>query len=472
MTSTRTDSPARHATRAADGFVLRGVHALDNHGYFTAPVDVAVRGRRITAVGPHLPLDSTAVDIDAHGLWLMPGVIDCHAHVTFPTYDPLELLTTSLSERFLETAAALRRTLAAGVTYLRDAGGADAGVRDSLTAGHVPGPRLAVSVIGLTRSGGHGDGALLGPGLEASATVTVPDYPGRPQHVVDGPEGMRRAVRGVLRAGADWVHVFASGGVMSAHPGEPLPEFTTADLAVAVSEAAAFGRGVMAHAFGAPAVGTAVTAGVRSIEHGIGLTEREATLMAQRGVTLVPTLAPYHELAHLAGSGYLPQWAADRALATEALLADTIAVARDAGVAIALGSDCRHRDRHGGNLAEITHLHRDGLSVPEALLAATINGARLCGVADRIGRIAPGYEFDALLLDEDPGDLSLFERPGSVTGVFLGGVPVVPHARMPLAGTSATVPTGMPTGARPFAARGPSGASDEVRPNEPGHATS
>ncbi|WP_131766870.1 metal-dependent hydrolase family protein [Candidatus Protofrankia californiensis] len=436
MTITSTGIPTRRGTPLSNGFVLRGVHALDEHGYFGGPVDVAVRSRRITDVRPHLPLDATAVDVDAHGLWLMPGVIDCHSHVTLCTYDPLELMTTPLSERFFQTASMLHRTLAAGVTYVRDAGGADAGVRDSLIAGHIPGPRLAVSVVGLTRSEGHGDGALLGPGLEAPAAVTALDYPGRPQHVVQEPDGMRAAVRAVLRAGADWVNIFASGGIMSVRPGEPLPEFTASELAVVVSEAAAFGRGVMAHALGASAVGAAVSAGVRSIEHGIGLTEREAALMTQHGVTLVPTLSPYHELGHLADTGHLPQWAADRAHATQAMLADTIAVARDAGVRIALGSDCRHRDRHGTNLAEITRLHRDGLSVSDALLAATANGARLCGISESVGRIAPRYEFDAILLDEDPGDLSLFERPDSVTGVFLGGVPVVPHTRLPAAMTA------------------------------------
>ncbi len=443
MTTTRTDDPARRRPRPVDAVILRGVHALDERGYFNGPVDVAVRGRHITAVRPHLASDPTATDIDAHGLWLMPGVVDCHSHVTLATYDPLELLTTPLSERFLETAAMLRRTLAAGVTYVRDAGGADAGVRDSLAAGHIPGPRLAVSVIGLTRSASHGDGTVLGPGLEAPASITVPDYPGRPQHVARGPDGVRQAVRGVLRAGADWVHVFASGGIMSARPGEPLPEFTADEIAAAVGEAAVFGREVMAHALGAAAVAAAVSAGARSIEHGIGLTEREAALMAERGVTLVPTLSPYHELVHLSDAGYLPEWAVDRARASEALLTDTIAVARDAGVSIALGSDSRHRDSHGGNLGEISRLHRDGLSVPEALLAATVNGARLCGVGDRFGRIAPGYEFDAILLDEDPGDLSVFERPGAVTGVFLGGVAVVPHSRLP-----ATV---LPTDIRGFA---------------------
>src|SRR5262249_56985018 len=100
------------------------------------------------------------------------------------------------------------------------------------------------------------------------------------------------------------------------------------------------------------------------------------------------------------------------------------------GVKIALGSDFARRELHGRNLAEIPLLHAAGLSVEETLLAATRDGAELLGVADRLGRIAPGYVFDAILLDEDPGELSLFARPGAVTGVFKNGHPVVRHPRL------------------------------------------
>ena len=104
-----------------------------------------------------------------------------------------------------------------------------------------------------------------------------------------------------------------------------------------------------------------------------------------------------------------------------ARLGEAVAIARDAGVPIALGSDFGHRDDHGHNLAEITLLHRAGLSLEAALLAATAGGAELCGVGGRLGRIAPGYQFDAIVLDEDPADPAIFTRPGCVTGVFQRG---------------------------------------------------
>ena len=175
-------------------------------------------------------------------------------------------------------------------------------------------------------------------------------------------------------------------------------------------EAARRGRGVMAHAVGSAGIEVALDAGVRSIEHGIYLNEAQAVRMAADNVFLVPTLVTYHKVVERVKahpdlfSSEIREGVAEIAAA----LGTCVRLARDAGVAIALGSDFAQAEDHGTNLAEITYLHRAGLSVEEALLAATIGGAQLCGVGDRQGRIAPGYAFDALLLDTDPGDLSCF----------------------------------------------------------------
>ena len=356
----------------------------------------------------------------------MPGVVDCHAHVGLPTFDALELLRTPLSLRTLETARALRRTLRAGVTLLRDAGGVDAGVRDAVALGHVPGPRLQVSVLALGPTGGHGDGFLAGPALECTTDYTVPDYPGRPPHTVDGPDEMRKTVRRLLRSGADWIKLMATAGVLASGDGMFEAELTAEEIATAVVEAARRGKGVMVHALGGPAIRAAVEAGARSVEHAVFLTEADAGLMAARGCTLVPTLAIYHELAELGAAGALGEAASARVAQVAPRLGEAVAIARAAGVPIALGSDFGHRDQHGRNLVELYHLRRAGLTAEEALLAGTAAGARLCGVADRRGRIAPGYAFDAVILDEDPGDLSCFLRDDAVTGVFKDGVAGAP----------------------------------------------
>ncbi len=425
------DSPDdRPADARRASIFLAGVQALDHSGSFTGPVDVSVVDGRVTGVGRGLRPARDQRRLDGHGLWLLPGIVDCHLHAGLASFDQLELMRTPISRRVLETAHTLRRTLAAGVTFVRDAGIADAGIRDAVAAGLAAGPELQVSVVALGTTGGHGDGFLAGPGVDCPVDYTLPDYPGRPPYLADGPAEFRTAVRRLVRAGADWIKILATGGVLSAADGEFGAQLGEDEIRAAVAEAGHRGKPVMVHALGGPALRQAVEAGARSIEHGVFLTEADAALMAARGCALVPTLVIYDQLDAMARTGQLTGARADRARAVGARLGEAVAIARDAGVPIALGSDFGHRDDHGRNLAEIPLLHRAGLGIEAALLAATAGGAELCGVGGRLGRIAPGYQFDAILLDEDPADPAIFTRPGCVTGVFQRGVPVVPHPRL------------------------------------------
>lgn len=418
-----------------DSFVLRGAYVLDEAGSFSGPLDVAVARGWVVDVGTDVALPG-APSHDFAGLWLMPGVFDCHDHVALSSLDPIELLNTPITQWSLETARNLRRTLECGVTFVRDASGADAGMRTAVARGYVPGPELSVSVVALSETGGHMDGFLAGPGLELSSEYTVPDYPGRPPYRVDGPDEMRRAVRELLRAGADWIKLCTTGGVLSAHDDALEPQFTPEEIAMAVGEAARRGKQVMAHALGGPGLDAAVAAGVRSVEHGIHLSEAQADAMARAGCYLVPTLAILEDVLGWAREGNLPPHAIPKAAALDGLVGTAVALAKAHGVPIALGTDLMQRDQHGGNLRELTLMRRAGLTAEETLLAATIAGAELCGVADRLGRIAPGRRFDALVLEQDPGDdLAGFASPDAVKAVFQAGVPVRPYERFgPAAG--------------------------------------
>jgi imidazolonepropionase-like amidohydrolase len=410
-------------------FVLRQAHVLDSSGGFSGPQDVSVREGVVTDVGRNLPVDIVP-SFDFAGLWLIPGVFDCHDHVMASSLDAMELLRTPITQWTLEGAVNLRRTLEAGVTFVRDAGGADAGMRESIERGYISGPRLLVSVVALSQSGGHIDGYLPGPGFEISADYVIPDYPGRPPYVVDGPDEMRKVVRQVLRAGADWIKLCTTGGVLSPHDDGNLPEFSLEEIQVAVYEAGRKGKGALVHAFGGEGIDNAIRAGVRSIEHGIFLTEEQGARMARSGVWIVSTLAVIRDVVRWAHAGSIPPYAVAKALALEPLVGEAVQIAKECGVRIAVGTDYVSRDQHGRNLEELTLLHQAGLSPEETLLAATINGAELCGVSDRFGRIAPGYVFDAIVLDRDPSDMTIFSEPGAASGVFKGGVPVVRHSRM------------------------------------------
>jgi imidazolonepropionase-like amidohydrolase len=417
----------------SETFVLRGAEVLDESGSFDGPADVLVEAGRVTGVGRDVSAPEGAAEYDFSGLWVMPGVFDCHDHLTLSTVDDGEQLRTPVTQWVLESAQNFRRTLEAGVTFVRDAAGADAGMRESVDRGYVPGPRMQVCVNLLCETGGHGDGFFDGAALDWSIG---PEWPGKPPVLVDGADDMRRVVRQLLRSGVDWIKIASTGGIVSPHDSATGPQLTLEEIGVAVVEAGRKDKWVMSHAFGGEGLLNAVRAGCRSIEHGIYMTEEDAAEMAAAGCWLVPTLAITRDIvrwaeAALAGTGgSLPDYAVEKALEVKPLMGRQVAIAKAAGVPMALGTDYILRDQHGRNLEELPLMREAGLTVEETLLCATIRGAELCGVDDRYGRIAQGFVFDAIVLDQDPGDLSAFAEPGAVSGVFKGGAAVVAHPRL------------------------------------------
>jgi imidazolonepropionase-like amidohydrolase len=399
--------------------LIRNVSVLKEDGSFSDPQDVAVDDGFVSAVGANLPITDRPT-YDLAGLWLMPGVFDCHLHISWSTVDESERLRTPITRWCLEATRNFRATLEAGVTFVRDAGGADAGMRDAIDRGYVAGPRLQVSINMLSQTAGHGDLFLHGLGAQKAPT---PSWPGKPPHIVDGVDEMRKVVRQLLRDSADCIKLCSTGGTMSPFDSPQEPQFTREEIEVAVLEARRRGKPVLAHAYGGEGLTTAVAAGVRSIEHGTYLTEEQAAQMATAGCFLCPTLAIGYDAMRWVEEGrILPPWAAPKALERiKPFLGDCVQVARDAGVKVVVGTDYIHREQHGHNLIELWHLYNAGLSARETLLAATRNGADLCGVGDRYGAIAPGHVFDAILLGQDPSDLRIFSNTGSVVGVFKDG---------------------------------------------------
>jgi imidazolonepropionase-like amidohydrolase len=405
--------------------LIRNVSVLERGGSFSDPLDVAVEDGVVSAVGANLPTEDCPT-YDLAGLWLMPGVFDCHLHISCSTTDESERLRTPITRWCLEAARNFRATLECGVTFVRDAGGADAGMRDAIDRGYVAGPRLQISINMLSQTAGHGDMFLQGLGAQ---TALTPSWRGKAPDVLDGVDDMRKVVRQLLRDGADWIKLCSTGGVMSPFDSPHEPQFTREEIEVAVFEAGRRGKSVCAHAYGGEGLTTAVAAGVRSVEHGMYLTEEQAAQMAAAGCFLCPTLAIGYDAISWAEEGrVLPPHAAPKVLERiKPFLGDCVQVAHDAGVKIMAGTDYIHREEHGHNLIELWHLHNAGLSAKETLLAATRNGAELCGVEDRYGTIAPGYVFDAILLGQDPSDMRIFSDTGSVVGVFKGGDCVKGH---------------------------------------------
>jgi imidazolonepropionase-like amidohydrolase len=374
--------------------LFHGGDLFDGTGADPAPADVVVEDDRIVDVGAPGSLDGDA-GVDLDGRTLLPGLFDCHVHVVFSGVDLLRDLQRPFSYRFFLAARNLEATLRAGITSVRDAAGADAGVKRAVEDGLVPGPRLQISIDILSQTGGHGD-----EHYPCGCTVPIlsPSYPGKPSTIVDGPDAMRRAVRELVRAGADVLKVATSGGVLSPGSDPRRAQLRPVELEVLVEEATAAGRFVMAHAQASDGIKNAVRAGIRSIEHGIYLDDEAIELMLARGTWLVPTLiAPVWVLESLDAGATLSDASIRKVHEVSEVHAGSFQRAVEAGVKIAMGTDAGVGP-HGDNLRELALMAAGGMKPAEVLRATTLEGARLLGVDDERGTVEPGKLADLVVL--------------------------------------------------------------------------
>ncbi|WP_445257981.1 amidohydrolase family protein [Nocardioides aurantiacus] len=388
--------------------LFSGGQVYDGTTHRAAPGDVMVEDGRVVEVGTGLDGDEV---VDCSGGYVSPGFFDCHVHVTLDAPSVMQIIETPFSLQFYAAAANLRATLETGITTVRDAGGADLGIRTTVERGMIPGPRMQLSIIMLSQTGGHGDDWGVCGG---DVPFFVP-HPGRPSGVVDGPDEVRKRVRELVRAGADVIKVATTGGVLSPNDDPRHAHFRDDEIAVMTAEAAAAGLSVMAHAQGAEGIKAAVRNGVRSIEHGIFLDEEAIELMLAHDAWLVPTLHAPRAVIRAAEAGLpLPAAVVAKARDVAASHLDSVRRAHAAGVRIAMGTDCGVGP-HGTNLEELGLMAAAGLGPVDALHAATGSAAALLGVDDDRGTLAPGKRADLVVVDGDPDDLEgVRERVRSV----------------------------------------------------------
>ena len=383
---------------------------------------VLIQDNRIRAAGRRadVPLpDAPLAMLDAGGGWILPGLIDTHVHLMLEGIDIPRLLTTPFSLRFYHALDHMRRTLDAGITTVRDAGGADLGVKQAQAAGLVAGPRMQISITALSTTGGHGDGWM----PSGMALEIFPPYPGMPVNTCDGVEQVRQKVREVLRAGAEVIKVCATGGVLSPTDHPEFTQFSEAELRVMVEEGA-YRRGikVMAHAQGAEGIKNAVRAGIHSIEHGIYLDDEAIELMLAHGTFLVPTLlAPLSVVEQAESKGNMPEYGVRKARETIEIHSESIERAYRAGVAIAMGTDAGVMP-HGTNLRELGLMCQIGMSPMEALVATTKTAAACLGWQDRVGTLEAGKLADVVVTKTDPlANIRSLEDTGNIVLVMQDG---------------------------------------------------
>ncbi len=385
--------------------LFHGGTIFDGTGAEPACGDLLVVDGRIAKVGAGLSSDP-GVDaderVDCAGRTLLPGLFDCHVHVLFDQINTLQMLQTPFSYPFYQAIANLRATLRTGVTWVRDAGGADLGVARAVRNGLIDGPRMQVALTMISQTGGHGDGVQ-----PCGADVPMfSAHPGRPYGVVNGPEEMRRVVRELVRAGADVLKVATSGGVMSALSDPRRGHFRDEEISMLVAEANAAGLFVMAHAQATDGIKVAIRNGVRSIEHGIYLDEEAIEMMLESGTWLVPTLsAPRAVIAQADAGVPLSEAVLSKARMVSEAHDDSIRRAIAAGVKVAMGTDSGVGS-HGDNLAELALMASLGMPAQAAWVASTSSAATLLGVDADFGSLEPGKVADLVLLEGDLEDLA------------------------------------------------------------------
>jgi imidazolonepropionase-like amidohydrolase len=392
--------------------VLTGGQVFDAVGGAIADGAVAIEGERIVGVGPGL--DGDAV-VDCTGLTLLPGLFDCHVHLTFSgDLDWVRGFQRGFSYQFFAAAQNLRRTLDIGITTVRDAGFSDIGVKQAVEDGVVEGPRMRIAVTLLSQTGGHNDGVM-----PCGVDVNPPAYPGMPSGVVDGRENVRARTREVLRAGADQIKIASSGGVLSPTSNPKLAQFLPDEIDEIVAVARAAGTYVMAHAQSADGIKNAVRAGVRSIEHGVYLDDEAIELMLANDVWLVPTLmAPHGVLDAVARGEQLPDRIVAKAHEVSGAHAESFRRAVAAGVRIAMGTDTGVTP-HGENLRELALMAEGGMTPTAVLQATTLRAAQLMRLDDELGSLEVGKRADVVAVAGDV--LSFGDLRERIRGVWKDG---------------------------------------------------
>jgi imidazolonepropionase-like amidohydrolase len=396
--------------------VVRGGRIFDGTGADPADGDVAIEDGRIVDVGAGLDGEEA---VDVAGRTLLPGLFDCHTHVCTSHLDPMRRALEPFSYQFYEAKQNLEATLRIGITTIREAGGADLGVKQAVEDGLIDGPRMQISIIMLSQTGGHGDDWL--PSGDRMS-LFVP-HPGRPSGIVDGADEVRRKVRELHRMGADVIKVATSGGVLSPRDDPRHAHLRPGELEALVEEATAVGMFVMAHAQGADGIKNAVRAGIRSIEHGIFLDDEGIELMKAHGTWFVPTLVAPQGVIDAADAGVqLAPAVVEKARSVAEIHRNAFRRAVEAGVRIAMGTDSGVTP-HGRNLHELQLMVDGGMTPAAALEATTRSAAQLLGVDADLGTIEPGKLADLVVVSGDPYEVgSLSER---VEQVWKAGVRVV-----------------------------------------------
>jgi imidazolonepropionase-like amidohydrolase len=379
--------------------------------------EILVEGERIREVSERPIRASDAAPVDCGGRTLMPGLIDCHAHVILSEVFIRQLENVPLTLMTARAAVALRAMLDRGFTTVRDTGGADWGIKAAVDQGLIEGPRLFIAGRAIGPTGGHADARRR---TDSGAPCRCCHAMAFAMATADGEAEVRKVVREEMRQGCDQVKIMMSGGVAS--PYDPLDslQFSPGEVAAAVEEAQAFGRYVCAHAYTPEAIERAAHAGVRTIEHGNLIDDARARLMASKGMLLVANLVTYYAMKERAASLGMP---AEMLVKNELVIEGglrSLEICKRAGVPVAYGTDLL------GPLQEEQSrefvLRAQVLSPLEIIRSATKVGAQVLRKEGELGCLRAGALADLLVVDGNPlKDIGVMQSPEKSFAVIMKG---------------------------------------------------
>jgi imidazolonepropionase-like amidohydrolase len=393
----------------AVSIAIHNTRLVDGNGLLVERATVIIREARIQAVGPSrsVSIPRGATRIDGRGLTLLPGLIDCHVHLSLGAEaDVVRAIEEETpTETLIKSSELARRTLEAGFTTVRDVGSRDHSIfalKHAIDKGLTAGPRIVGAGLAICMIGGHA--RFIG-------------------QEVEGVDQVREVVRAQLAAGAEVIKVIASGGVLTPGTSPDQAQMTLEELRTAVDEAKRAGRKVAAHAHGSSGMKNAIRAGAHSIEHATLMDEEAADLMSRHGVYMVPTLSALATTAACRRGCGIPDSALDKAKAMTKRHQASFKQARRRGLLIAMGTDAGTPfNYHGENAQELERMVALGMTPMEAILASTSSSARLLGMQDSVGTIERGKQADLILIDGNPlRKIALLRDRSRLVGVMKGG---------------------------------------------------
>lgn len=386
---------------AAQITAIKAGHLIDpDSGVVLSDQIILIRGNKIDAVGPGLPIPEGTQVIDLSKMTVLPGLIDCHTHLADGSEDngdPVSLLKKSASQSVLESVPNARHMLESGFTTVRDVGVYralnDVALRDAIAEGYIEGPRMFVAGAYLTITGGAGALTGLAPDIQLPWDLHYGE--------ANSPWEVRQVVRKLVSAGADHIKVLSSGAVLTHGSNPNSQEFTLEELQAAVDEASHFGLRVEAHAHSPSGIKNAIRAGVASVEHATMIDDEGIALAKQHGTYLDMDIYDEECIQEQGREGKIPLDFLQHDAALGQVQRDNFRKAVKAGVKLSFGTDagvCAY----GTGGRQFAFMVSYGMTPMQAIQSATNSAADLLGHAGELGSIKPGKLADLIAVAADP----------------------------------------------------------------------